>query len=85
MYRTYRETPFNNEGLDTAGMCPREYDIELEVGEGMVTVVSERGNYRRFRIHEFPTTSTRRLRLVIKSTNEEGCQARVYEIRAYGP
>ena len=84
MYRTYRETPFNNEDLNVAGMVPREYEVELGSGGGMTRVVSERDNYRRFRIHEFPPTSARRLRLNIKSTNEEGWQARVYEIRAYG-
>ena len=85
LYRTYREMPFNDPGLKAAEMCPRDYDIQVEEGDGWATVASETGNYRRFRVHEFPPVRTRRLRLVVKSTNGEGWQARVYEIRAYGP
>ena len=66
------------------GLPVRDYDVEVEDQGEWICVVSERGNYRRFRAHDFPSVQTRRLRLVVRSTNEDGWPARVYEIRAYG-
>jgi len=83
MYRAYREMPFNHEERDAAGMCVRDYDLEVWDGGKWRTVASEKGNYRRFRVHTFSRVESEKLRLVVRATQEPGWEARVYEVRVY--
>jgi hypothetical protein len=85
LYRGYREMPLDDPDRRVAGMCVRDYLIEAQRADGSwVTLVTERGNYRRHRVHRVSPTATRRIRLVVQATNEPGYPARVYEVRIYG-
>ncbi|UCH34817.1 MAG: FAD-dependent oxidoreductase, partial [Armatimonadota bacterium] len=80
--RSYLGMPFNCGGR-VSEMCARDYSLEAEVDGEWRTLVEERGNYRRFRVHEFAPVTASRLRLTIRAANGDGWGARVYEIRAY--
>ena len=62
--------------------CVRDYDIALYDGKTWTTVIEERGNFLRHRIHRFPERTIRRLRVVTHATNGVK-EARIYEIRVY--
>ncbi len=64
--------------------CARDYALLADVDGRWETLVEVRGNYQRRRRHRFPPVATRRVRLRIDATNG-AAQARVYEIRLYGP
>ena len=83
LYRAYREMPFNHEDREVAGMCARDYDVEVWDGNTWRQVVSIQGNYKRFRTHRFDRVRSRKLRLVVNAANDEGWGARVYEVRVY--
>jgi len=82
--RAYVEMPINREDLGVSGRCVRDYDLQIWQENAWRTVLQERGNYHRHRVHRFrERLSTDRLRLIVLATNEEGWPARVYEIRVY--
>lgn len=61
----------------------RDYEIQVSSdGTNWCTLLRERGNYQRFRRHNFSSVSTKKLRLKINATH--GCpSARVFEVRVY--
>jgi hypothetical protein len=83
LYRSYVDMPINREGLGAAGMCVRDYDLQVETLTGWQTLLSERGNTLRQRVHRFPAVESAALRLVVLATQEPGWEARVYEVRVY--
>ena len=84
LYRAYRDMPINREELGVAGMCVRDYDLEVWRDGKWDVVHRERGNHRRHRVHRLlERLQTTQLRLVVRATNEPGWPARVYEIRVY--
>jgi len=84
LYRGYRQMPINREELGVSGMCVRDYDLLIWQGDKWQTILQERGNYHRHRVHRFSRTfETTKLRLLVLATNEPGWPARVYEIRVY--
>jgi len=84
LYRAYVEMPINREELGVAGMCVRDYDLRACSGGTWQTILEERGNYHRHRVHRFPQgVRADQLRLVVLATNEPGWPARVYEVRVY--
>jgi len=62
--------------------CIRDYTVTVHDGTDWKTVVEEKGNFQRRRIHRFETHSVRKLRLTVHATNGAK-DARVFEIRAY--
>jgi hypothetical protein len=82
LYRSYHSMPFNCGGT-VSEMCAQDYSLEAFADGEWRVLVEERGNYRRFRVHEFPAVTTSRLRLTIRAANGEGYGARVYEVRMY--
>ncbi|NLG51900.1 MAG: FAD-dependent oxidoreductase [Chloroflexi bacterium] len=84
LYRAYLEMPINRQELGVAGMCVRDYELQIWRDGGWQTIVTEQGNHRRHRVHCLEqAVTTDRLRLVVLATNELGWPARVYEIRVY--
>lgn len=61
-----------------------DYRLTARVGEDWRELVAVRGNYQRRRSHDFAPVETRRLRLEITATGGIS-QARVCELRVYGP
>ena len=82
-YRSYHDTPINHKDRRVAGMCVRDYELQVHSGKGWRTVIAETGNYQRLRVHRIDPVESSRLRLVVQAANEEGCAARVYEMRVY--
>jgi hypothetical protein len=80
---SYREMPINREELGVSGRCVRDYDLEVWRDGTWETVLKERGNYHRHRVHCLPRQRAERLRLVVRATQEPGWPARVYEVRVY--
>jgi hypothetical protein len=80
--RAYQEMPFNCD-QEVSPMCARDYDLQARVGEAWETLVEERSNYRRSRVHAFEPVSASRLRLTIRATWDDRYRARVYEVRVY--
>lgn len=65
-------------------MCVRDYDLEILRDGGWETIVRERGNVHRHRIHRLEARQqTSALRLVVRGTHEPGWPARVDEVRVY--
>jgi hypothetical protein len=60
----------------------KDYDLEVGDGAEWRTVLRERGNYQRKRVHRVEAAGVRALRLVVKAT-QGVAEARVFEIRAY--
>ena len=82
LYHAYLSMPFNS-GERVSEMCARDYSVEVFSDAEWATLVEERGNYRRFRVHEFPPVVSSRLRLTIHAANGDDYGARVYEVRVY--
>ena len=84
LYRAYVQMPINREELGVAGMCVRDYDLQACCEGTWQTILEERSNYHRHRVHRFPQgVCTAQLRLVVLATNEPGWSARIYEVRVY--
>ncbi|AKJ64583.1 FAD-dependent oxidoreductase [Kiritimatiella glycovorans] len=64
-------------------VCVRDYTIECRTNGKWKNVARIRGNYQRFRRHEFPACVADKVRLTVESTHGAP-QARVMEIRVYG-
>jgi hypothetical protein len=62
----------------------RDYRVEVERDGEWETVVSETGNFQRFRRHSFDPVETDRLRVVVEATNGVPW-VELFEVRAYGP
>lgn len=62
-----------------------DYTLEAETASGTVVLATVRGNELRQAIHTFPSVSTQAIRLLVERMNAGGAQARVFEIRCYGP
>lgn len=60
----------------------RDYRIQYHDGNDWVTVAQARDNYRRRRIHRFPTVEASSVRVLIDNTNGDA-SARIYEVRIY--
>jgi len=82
--RAYRDAPINCDER-YARRCVTDYCVELETDQGWIQVVSEEGNYQRWRVHAFAPRRARALRLTVLRVRDDRYRARVYEIRAYGP
>jgi hypothetical protein len=64
--------------------CPRDYRIEVEVGNDWKTVLEVEGNYQRRREHLLPqAVVTQRMRIIVFASNGDPSAA-VYEVRVYG-
>lgn len=84
LYRAYVEMPINRERMGVAGMCVRDYDLQVWHDGAWHTILEERGNYHRHRVHRLTKRQrSDKLRLVVLATNEPGWPARVYEVRVY--
>lgn len=59
-----------------------EYSLAWFDGRGWTTLVSEKENFQRRRVHRFAPVQASKLRLTVESTNGDP-SARVFEIRAY--
>jgi len=77
---------FNNLGEEaqTEAETVRDYRIEIQRDGDWTTVVSEAGNWQRFRRHTFEPVETDRLRIVVEATNGARA-AELFETRVYGP
>ena len=62
--------------------CVKDYDLACPDGRGWRTILSERDNFQRRRVHIFDTIRTSRLRLTVRATHGDP-SARIFEIRAY--
>jgi hypothetical protein len=62
----------------------RDYRIEAAVGGAWQILVEVQGNYQRRRAHAFPAVAATVLRLTVLATNGAP-EARLFEVRAYGP
>jgi hypothetical protein len=62
--------------------CVRDYEISCFDGTAWTTVVTEKGNYQRHRVHRFSAVAATKLRLTVLATNGDA-SARVFEIRVY--
>ncbi|AKJ64573.1 FAD-dependent oxidoreductase [Kiritimatiella glycovorans] len=83
---THRQSIRGEYPVMESGMYPeliRDYDIVADVKGKPVTVVRERGNIGRFRVHTIEPVTAQSLRLVVYAT--WGCpRAEVFDFRAYG-
>ncbi len=69
-------------GKPAGEITAEDYRILWNDGGAWKAACEEKGNWRRFRRHNFPAVTTDRIRLeILKAAN--GDQARVFEIRAY--
>ena len=68
--------------LYIAKECVKDYNIYYMKNGAWTLLLSEIGNYQRFRIHQFSSINTPKLKLEILATNGDP-SARVYEMRAY--
>ncbi len=82
--RAYREMPFDSEQR-VSPMCVADYRIDLSGPGDWQTVVTERDNYHRRRVHDLPPCRAASLRLVIERVWDGSLPARVYEVRVYAP
>jgi len=82
LMRTFKEMPFNRDE-EVAPVTVEAYDLEVFDGSGWRLLASETDNYRRRRVHVFPTVCGDRLRLTVRGVWGEGGPARVYEVRVY--
>jgi hypothetical protein len=64
--------------------CVRHYRLFAWLNEEWKLLVEERENHHRFRVHQFPTATTEKLRLEIAGTHGDP-RAQIYEVRFYGP
>lgn len=64
--------------------CVRDYAVQAWIDGAWQTLCTVTGNYQRRRVHAWAPVHTTRLRLVVTGTNGIP-DARLYEIRAYGP
>lgn len=76
----YTDMPVNN-GTRTFGPMVRDYRLEVEIDGQWRELAQEKGNYRRFRVHEFAPLAVTALRLSVEAANAPECGARVAEVR----
>jgi hypothetical protein len=62
--------------------CVRDYTLECHVGGTWQRIARVRGNFQRFRRHQFAQVTTDRIRLTVEATHGTET-ARLLEIRAY--
>ncbi|MGE4488710.1 MAG: FAD-dependent oxidoreductase [Kiritimatiellales bacterium] len=60
----------------------QDYEVQAYVSDGWKTLVSEKGNFQRFRIHTFASVESDRLRILIHKTGGDSA-ASIYEMRVY--
>lgn len=61
-----------------------DYRLQALEGAKWADLAVVRGNYQRFRRHEFPEVRTSSIRLLVEQNNsDESTQARVFEVRVY--
>jgi len=83
LYDDYHDMP-HNYGPRAAGMCVKDYRLEVEQEGAWHPVVDVQGNYHRFRVHRFPQVVADALRLVVLDVQQaDRYGARVYEVRVY--
>jgi len=81
--RTWAEM-YNSTGRRTATRCVADYKLDVASDGGWKTLVAEKDNYLRFRVHRLAdAVKARKLRLTVTRVWGEGEVARVYEIRLY--
>ena len=78
--RISRSTP----PLYVAPELVRDYALKARCGGRWRTVAEVEGNRRRHRVHRFDPVTADAVRLLVRATNGAP-QARVYEVRIYGP
>jgi hypothetical protein len=83
VYLTF-DTDMNQRSHDVplVPQCVRDYELSYHDGGRWISLVRERGNFQRRRVHRFQSVTGSRLRLTIHATNGDP-SARVFEIRAY--
>jgi hypothetical protein len=62
--------------------CVSDYELSYHDGQAWHTLVTEKDNFQRRRVHSFPDFAATKLRLTVTKTNGDR-SARVFEIRAY--
>ena len=83
LYDDYHDMA-HNYGPRVAGMCVRDYRLEIGTPGAWDPVVTVEGNYHRFRVHHFRRVTAGALRLVVLGVAQPGRYgARVYEVRVY--
>jgi len=85
LHRAYRDMPFNSPERRASGMCVSDYRLDSFSDGRWWGIENVRDNYRRFRVHKFEERVVSKLRLSVLATAENGWEARVYQVRAYGP
>jgi hypothetical protein len=66
-----------------AKQCVRDYEVLCEDGKGgWQTVAVVKDNFQRWRVHRFPATSIRKIRVKVLATHGDPA-ARIFEVRAY--
>lgn len=80
-FDTDLNAPYHNVAL--VPECVRDYELSYWDGTAWQSLVKERGNFQRHRVHRFAPVTTDRLRLTVTATNGDK-SARVFELRAYG-
>jgi len=72
------------DGEIAAGRCVADYTIAVESAGEMKTVVAEKDNFLRFRVHKLEKpVRTKKLRLTVERVHNTTQPARIYEIRLY--
>lgn len=83
LYDDYNDMP-HNFGPRAAGMCVKDYSVEIRVHGEWEKVATIKGNYHRRRNHHFATKTIDALRIVVDAVNESSrFSARIYEVRLY--
>ena len=83
IYDDYHDMP-HNYGPRAAGMCVKDYRLEVRQGDRWREVTAAQDNYHRFRVHRFDPVTTASLRLTVSAIHDPArYTARVYEIRVY--
>ncbi|MEO6983603.1 MAG: FAD-dependent oxidoreductase [Edaphobacter sp.] len=63
--------------------CVKDYDLQIEIGDGWETLIEVRGNYQRQRRHFFDRpVMAKKIRVMVLATNGDPSAA-IYEIRIY--
>jgi len=83
LYDDYHDMP-HNYGPRAAGMCVKDYRLEVRQDETWEPVVSAEGNYHRRVVHRFEPVTTTALRLAVLDMHQANRYgARVYQVRVY--
>ena len=83
LYDDYEDMPHNH-GPRAAGMCVKDYRLEVEQGGVWRSVVEVSGNIHRVRVHRIERIAAKSLRLVVLAVHEFARYgARLYQIRVH--